>query len=289
MACPAAAGQSRNRSRAPVEVSWLVVAQAETRGWFCSGRTERKERHLSHTGGIRRRSGRRAKAARRAVCENGLVLRLEAGIAAAPIRGAAIQAQAAAEFLAGKYSDGISLVLGVRAMLDEIQWDEERTDDAERAWEQLGRDLGFASSRPERLYGTGPDNLWVLPSDRHAVTELKTGCTTATIAKKDLDQLGGSVRWDLQQTPGVSPVPVMVHPSRTCDWLGTLVPGMRVVTPDKLEQLKLAVRAYATALADGQGRWGDETAVKDQLARNKLDAASIFQAYAESPQNSARR
>lgn len=46
-------------------------------------------------------------------------------------------------------------MLGVRALLGEIQWDEERTEEAERAWERLGLHLGFASSRPEKLYGTG--------------------------------------------------------------------------------------------------------------------------------------
>ena len=218
--------------------------------------------------------------------ENGFVLRPAAGITPARFKSAAVQARAAAEFLAGEYSDGISLVLGVHALLEEIQWDEERTDDAERAWEHLGRHLAFASSRPEKLYGTGPDNLWGLAPDRHAVTELKTGCATSTIAKKDLDQLGRSVRWGQQQSPDVTAVPVIVHPSRMLDQAGTSVPGMRVVTPGKLDQLKLAVRAYATGLADGQGRWHDETAVKDHLARNKLDAAAIFQVYAESPQAS---
>lgn len=33
----------------------------------------------------------------------------------------------------------------------------------------------------------------------HAVTELKTGASNTTIAKKDVDQLGGSVRWHEQQ------------------------------------------------------------------------------------------
>jgi hypothetical protein len=69
------------------------------------------------------------------------------------------------------------------------------------------------SSRPEKICGTGPDNLWVLGAE-HAVTELKTGWITSTIAEKDLDQLGGSVRWDQEQYPDVQPLPVLVHPSR---------------------------------------------------------------------------
>jgi hypothetical protein len=76
----------------------------------------------------------------------------------------------------------------------------------------------------------------------------------------------------------------MVHPSRTCERGGTPVPGMRVVTPGKLEELKNAVRAYAVALADGPGRWADDTAVNDQPARGRLDAATIFSAYAETVQ-----
>ena len=50
------------------------------------------------------------------------------------------------------------------------------------------------STRPEKLYDTGPDNLWALSATRQAVIELKTGCVTDTIAKKDADQLGGSIR-----------------------------------------------------------------------------------------------
>ncbi|ARF81847.1 hypothetical protein B6264_25790 [Kitasatospora aureofaciens] len=46
------------------------------------------------------------------------------------------------------------------------------------------------------MHPTGPDNLWALSDDRHAVIELKTGCSTETIATSDLDQLGGSVRWE---------------------------------------------------------------------------------------------
>lgn len=122
-----------------------------------------------------------------------------------------------------------------------------------------------------------------LSTDRHAVTELKTGSTTAVIAKKDLDQLGGSVRWDQGQHPGVIALPVMVHPSRDCDKRGTPVPNMRVVTPAKLERLKQAVVAYAVALAEGQGRWGDEHAVSAHLAHGKLDGGNLFQTFAEAP------
>jgi hypothetical protein len=213
--------------------------------------------------------------------DNPYALHPVAGISPAPARPTVAQAREAAGFLAAEYADGISLVLGVRSLLDGIQWDEERTDEGEAAWERLGRHLGFASTRPDQQYGTGPDNLWVLDGGRHAVIELKTGCTTPAIAKHDLDQLGGSVRWDQQQHPGINSVPVMVHPSPGCHDLGTVVPGMRVVTPAKLEELKASVRTFATTLAEGQGRWADEQAVAAALAQGRLNGGQIFSTFAE--------
>ncbi|MDP9868816.1 MULTISPECIES: DUF6245 family protein [Streptosporangium] len=71
--------------------------------------------------------------------------------AAAQQRPAAAQAQAAAEFLASKYTDGTTLVLAIKALIEDVVWgDEDRTEDAERAWQRLGQHLGLDSTRPEK-------------------------------------------------------------------------------------------------------------------------------------------
>jgi hypothetical protein len=49
-----------------------------------------------------------------------------------------------------------------------------------------------------------------------------------------------------------------------------------------MRKLRTAVTAFAVALADGQGRWGDEQAIAAHLAHGRLDAGRLFQAYAES-------
>ncbi|WP_043732515.1 DEAD/DEAH box helicase family protein [Nocardia asiatica] len=215
-----------------------------------------------------------------AIADNPLLLRPASGINPTKLRATATQARAAAEFLRGSYTNPTQLVLGVRALFDEIIWgDENRTKQAEAAWQQIGCHLGFVSERPEQLYGTGPDNLWLLDNARHAVIELKTGCSTDTIAKKDADQLGGSVRWDQKEYPDASQLPIMLHPSSALHHDATAVDGMRVVTPDKLDEFKQAVAGFAVALADGLGRWGDETAVATQLAQYKLNAGTLFATF----------
>lgn len=217
-----------------------------------------------------------------AVQENGALLKPLVGVTTVRVQAVVAQAQAAAAFLTAEYgTDAAQLVLGINATLADIEWDEDRTPQAEAAWERLGSHLGFTSTRPEKLYGKGPDNLWALTGDRHAVIELKTGCTTDTIAKKDVDQLGGSVRWDQDNHPGVTSIPIMVHPSRIVNHQGTPVPGMRVITAAKLDELKAAVRSFAVALADGQGRWYDDQGVSVQLAQGRLTAGKFLDAFTE--------
>lgn len=213
---------------------------------------------------------------------NRFVLRPAAGVTPAPARATAAQSAAASAFLLDTYKDAMGLVLGVKVLLSELVWgDEERSDDAEAAWKQLGLHLGLVSTRPDKEYGRGPDNLWVLSDSKHAAIELKTGCTTATISKSDVDQLGGSVRWDMETHPGVQALPVMVHQSSTVDQHGTVIPGMRVVTRGKWEELQKAVTAFTVALANGQGRWADEQAVAEQLVQHRLMAGNFFQTFSE--------
>ncbi|MFK4196705.1 DEAD/DEAH box helicase family protein [Streptomyces sp. NPDC033754] len=243
------------------------------RGWL----REQKAAYLHLTD---RAAAERALAG--ALDDNPFVLRPVNGGAPVQLKVAAVQSRAAAEFLAVQYRDGVSLRLGVQALFEDVVWgEEERSDDAERAWQQLGLHLGFASTRPEKLYGKGPDNLWALSAARQAVVELKTGCTTGTIAKKDMDQLGGSVRWLNGHNAEVEAVAVMLHPSRVPDDKATAVPGMRVVTPALFEKLKEAVTSYAAALASGPDRWADEQAVREQLAYHKLTGDRFFSAYSE--------
>lgn len=100
------------------------------------------------------------------------------------------------------------------------------------------------------------------------------------ISKHDLNQLGGSVRWDRSEYPEASPLPVMLHSSNICDSLGTPEPGMVVITPDKLDALKAAVTKYTIALADGLGLWRDKDSVATHLVANRLNGNQLFKAYA---------
>ena len=215
--------------------------------------------------------------------DNPGLLRPSVGVPVKTVRATQAQAQRAAEFLAATYESGGQLVLGVKALLSDIDWDPERTDAAEEAFENLGCHLGLGGERPDKHYGRGPDNLWALSSDRHAVIELKTGvATSAAISKRDLGQLDQSLRWYRENyTDTRDPVPVLVQARKQCDPAGSPAPDLRVLTEHGLDSLKAAVTAMAVALAQDDGRWTDQIAVAEQLTAHHLNGGEIFAHYGE--------
>jgi hypothetical protein len=140
-----------------------------------------------------------------AIRDNPMMLRPTVGVDGRQARATAVQARAAVEYLGATYPDSTALVLGVRTVLDDIVWDKDRTDQAEAAWEKLGRHLGFDSVRPEKLYGTGPDNPWTLSSTRNAVIELKTGVDLDS-DRSPAPPAGTTPRWRVPATP-TAPAP----------------------------------------------------------------------------------
>lgn len=265
------AASNQTRSAADVlQAAINKISEPSLRGWLL----EQEATYLHFTD-----PGEAQSALASAGKQNKFVLRPVAGIKPVRVRALAAQGKAAAEYLSAEYADSMALVLGVKALLADIDWDNDRVEQAEAAWRRLGLHLGFASTRPEAEEGVGPDNLWAMAGDILVPTELKTGAVATTISKGYVDQLGGSARWAANEYPGAQIVPVMVHPSSTVEKDGTPPPGTRIVTKTGLESLKDAVTKYAVALADGQGRWRDEQAVAGQLGAFKLTPGQIFQTY----------
>ncbi len=91
------------------------------------------------------------------------------------------------------------------------------------------------ASRPEREYGTGPDDHWSLSPARHAVVERKTESRSDTFSKSDIDQLGESLRRDEENHGAdVGRVPVLLHPRHVRHGNATALDGTRVTTPADL-------------------------------------------------------
>ncbi|WP_203335576.1 DEAD/DEAH box helicase [Nocardioides limicola] len=161
------------------------------------------------------------------------------------------QGAAASASLQRLYASGNDLLLGINALLSDLSWGV-RAEAFEQAWHDLADHLGFAGQRPERDTGRGPDNLWALTNGSFHVIEAKNEVKAShPVYKKHAEQLSNAMDW-FRQTYGTKTIatPVMVHARAMFDKKAAVPTGCRVVTKEKLEALRDAIHAYATALAD---------------------------------------
>lgn len=175
--------------------------------------------------------------------------------------------------------------LGFQTVLDDIAFDENRVPEAESAFEQLGHHLGFACERPDKIYGTGPDVLWIITEDLQVLIELKTGITRADkrIIKSELDQLSGHASWHRAAYPASAQhTPVLVHPEASYLSNGTPPQNTRVLTPRDVENLKSRVRAFATTVAQDEG-WKSEAIVRQALTTHTLTGMNALLASSTAP------
>jgi hypothetical protein len=210
---------------------------------------------------------------------NRRVLRPLEGVSYRRLSPAADQSRAAAEYLAGRYPDRNSLIVGIDALLDDLVLDPEHTDEFEDAMEQLAFHLGFTAHRPERDTNNGPDLLWSAGSLIYFVIECKSGATADRVWRSSVEQLAHSMNWFREQYDNTcTGTPVMIHKTSNLASNATAPPGTRIITANGLERLRTAIRAAAAALGDA-GTWGDSDAVNTQLTYQKLTGPAIIGAY----------
>jgi hypothetical protein len=166
---------------------------------------------------------------------------------------ASSQSQAAAKYLADRYTSPGELLVGVGALRERLTPDPDpaRVPEFEQGMLELALHLGLTGQRPERDIGRGPDVLWGLGSQDFLVIECKSGSEQDEIAKSDMAQLSHAIDWFEEAYDGAgNAVPVMVHPSRQMEGKASAREGARILTFEKLGEFLDAVETLATAVAN---------------------------------------
>lgn len=189
------------------------------------------------------------------------------------------QAKAICKYISEMNFTPNDYVLHVNAMISGLVFSPD-ANGFENALQKAGELIGFVSTRPDKeTNGEGPDNLWAIGNNQYLVIECKSAATVETISKDYCNQLGGSIRWFLNQygeTP--SSVPIIVHKATHIDKRATAVPNMKVLTPENLELLKKNIYDFSIAVSQ-DASWGDENRIDGQLAQYHLHSADIIRYY----------
>jgi hypothetical protein len=198
------------------------------------------------------------------------------------------QAEAAEEFVRGRFIDPNGLVLWVKALLGDLTWNAEATDRFEAAVQDLGCLLGFGSQRPDKAYKDGgPDNLWAISASRFIVIECKSGVEDPEkpISKDYCNQLLGSESWfKTRYEAGCSADLVIVHPSNKFGPEASPSANMRVIDKGSLEKLKTSVEGFTKAVIFGETNFATPARFAEALVHFGLNEASIVSRYSVKPQ-----
>jgi tetratricopeptide (TPR) repeat protein len=215
-----------------------------------------------------------------ALADNRAITKPRHGVGYARLSGHADQAKRCVEVLASRYLDCGQLLVAVAAISDDLIPHPDSTEEFEQAWFELGEHLGFASQRPERNQGDGPDVLWMLGDRRALVTECKSGVTTDSISRHDTAQLSHSIDWFGEQySSSHRATPLMLHRTNILHSKASARDGMRVITFDKLKKLTQAVSKFTQAISH-DGSWKDSGAVGERLASFHLTAGQFLNTWA---------
>lgn len=149
-----------------------------------------------------------------------------------------------------KYTDTNEYILGFKAIVDKLHFNDFSANNFEQAIKDLGEHLGFISQRPENDFNKGPDNLWATGENSAIVIECKNEAVVESISKKYCNQLNGSLIWFETHYPMISKVtPIMIHPYNKFEYAASPHPSVRIITKEKLEELRANLGAFLTQVA----------------------------------------
>ncbi|MBM7504223.1 DEAD/DEAH box helicase [Agromyces aurantiacus] len=196
------------------------------------------------------------------------------GLTYTPLVERAPQTERCLERLASAFSTPAALRLEFESIVEDLVFDELRTEEFEEAMRRAALYIGLGSQRPEHDVNVGPDNLWALGENRYWVIEAKTGAQSPAIGKRDMAQLSQSMVWFGQRyDPQAVAVPVMVHRSILAYANATPHSGMKVMTERGLGEFAASLRAFAAAVADAG--WTNAETVGRLLAGHNLSADAL--------------
>jgi hypothetical protein len=270
------ASQRRYVEAAETLLAHLPADDPERRGIL----REQAAAYMHHADRVR--SAELQLAARR---ENRSALRRPGAVSYKRLPGAADQGIAASHHLMSTYTDARHVEVGLRSLVDLLQFnpDPNSVNAFEQAMCDLGTHLGFTSERPERDHGLGPDVMWVIGPQAFLIIECKSAATADVVPRKDVEQLGHSLDWFAQAYPGGSVATgLLIHPSRRLKSDAVARDGVRMITRDKLADLRASVERFAASVATGS-YYADPTEVAKRLVAEQLNGPCLVSRWSVLP------
>jgi len=189
------------------------------------------------------------------------------------------QASFALRYLRQNYEEKRRIAIEINGLVSDLHFVDVPFHDFEKALEKVGLLLGFESHRPDTEFGSGPDNLWRTDDGSLFAIECKNEATADEISKDYCNQVSGHKNW-VEEKYGeqVDCTTFLIHPSdRTAD-NASPPKGMRVIDKTGLQNLRNALNAFGTAVAENWETLDSDT-IASRLNRLGLNGGQFPQKF----------
>lgn len=189
------------------------------------------------------------------------------------------QAQNFIDNMKQKGYDSNKFVLSSKAILGQLKFEPETSNEFENAIKELAFHLGVIGSRPEQEAGKGPDDLWNFGHANYFVIECKNGVTNEMISKHDCNQLNGSIEWfENQYGDKTEMTPIMIHLGDNFNFEASPNKNIRIISKEDLDLLKINFNKFVVAICSN-GNYQNIEAIHKLIYEYSFDYDNFIKVY----------
>lgn len=148
----------------------------------------------------------------------------------------------------------------------------------EKAVQELGSLFGFESTRPDKQYKTGPDNLWQYSNNHYLLFECKSEKmqNSVEITKDEIGQMSNHIAW-FKDNYGKDEVVkyIFIHPVSNISKLADIDEDVYAITSEGLDKLKANVRGFVQEFERTDFLSISNEQVQSALKAHKLNISSL--------------
>jgi replicative superfamily II helicase len=155
----------------------------------------------------------------------------------------------------------------------------------ERAFDELGKALGFSTERPDQQWKAGPDNLWALEHGYYLLVECKSqvDIKRAEIAKDETGQMNNACAWFQKNYPGCQATKVLIIPTNYLGKAAGFLEEVQIMRDRELNALLKQTKDFFTEFGNLDWKSLTEAKVQELINLHRLTVKNIVENYGVKP------
>ncbi len=212
--------------------------------------------------------------------ENPQLFRPETGVAYSKLASIKLNRATRVVEWVKQFESHNALIVHVNSIMDKLAFNSV-SDAFEEGIDEVGQALGFATQRPERTTGSGPDNFWQIDTKKYWIIECKNmvSAERTGISKSEIGQLSNDLGWFDEYYQGCEGVPVMIHPADMLKSDAYPPEPFWVLKAVALEELKGNIIRFFNSLSGASFSVVSEDMIVQKLKEFSLDTESLMKHY----------